>query len=265
MQKVLTALTKDEIAVLARIKIEVTLGLLALASGLDLGLKAMAGKRAFGLGLSAPGVPLCRLVQEGRDGRAEVKVAPKGEGRLSLVLRFPSQLAAIRLLSGAKAAVLPIPRGVGAGAALGFFRAAAAKAPGLLKPGALSPGARARLLAGAALSGLCAVGNSDKVLAERMHHIPSGKVAVVCPGAFAFGVEKSGGELRFCPEAPEAPNARLEFRDAETAIGVFAGGRPAILALADGGVSIRGYLPLIQGLFAILDRLGEYMAVKVEE
>lgn len=265
MQREISALTKDEIAVLARIKIEVTLGLLALASGLDPGLRALAGKRAFGLGLSAPGVPLSRLVQEGPDGRAEVKVAPKEGGVLSLVLRFPSQLSAIRLLSGAKAMVFPIPRGSGAGAALGFFRSAAARAPGLLKPGTLSPGGRARLLAGAALSGLCAVGNADKALAERMHHIPSGKVAIVCPGAFAFGVEKEGGLLRFSPEAPDSPRARLEFRDAETAIGVFAGGRPAILALADGGVSIRGFLPLIQGLFAVLDRLGEYMAVKVEE
>jgi hypothetical protein len=109
------------------------------------------------------------------------------------------------------------------------------------------------------------VGNADPALRERLAHLPSGRVAVLCAGVFALGIEKTGDGLSYLDAAPESPNARLAFRDAAAAVEVLGGARPAVLALADGGVTIGGYLPVIQGLFAVLDRLGEYMAVKVEE
>jgi hypothetical protein len=84
---------------------------------------------------------------------------------------------------------------------------------------------------------------------------------VEAPGAFSLGLRKTGRRIEILGTAPQSPNARLSFRDAASAVAVFSGARPAIVALGAGEVSVYGFLPLVQGLFAVLDRLGDYLAV----
>jgi len=44
---------------------------------------------------------------------------------------------------------------------------------------------------------------------------------------------------------------------------VLSGKRQAVVALGSGEVHIEGLLPLVQGLFAVLDRLSWYLGVEV--
>jgi hypothetical protein len=134
----------------------------------------------------------------------------------------------------------------------------------MLEDPSIDSAVKARLYAEAALRGLAEVAARDPGVEERLRHAPDGSVAVEAVGAFAMGLRKSGRRIELLPAAPESPNARLIFRDAETVVAVFSGARPAVVALGASELSIRGFLPLVQGLFAVLDRLGDYLAVEAK-
>jgi hypothetical protein len=263
VKKSLDGLTKREAETLAGVRLSTTMHLVALAAGADEALRAMALHHPFVLVLSAPGLPRAGISTRG--GRIAAwsggEPKPAGSGLPSLVLRFASAKASARVLGGGGGTPLPLPLGPGALAALGFFRAAAARVPVMLKDPATDGALKARMLCEAALRGLAEVAARDPGLDERMHHMPDGSVAVEAPGAFSLGLKKTGRRIEVLDTAPRSPNARLSFRDASSAVAVFSGSRPAVVALGAGEVAIRGLLPLIQGLFAVLDRLGDYLAV----
>lgn len=259
----LDELSRDEALTLAGIRLSTTAHLVALAAEADPGLRARALRRPFGLALSAPGLPVACVSTRGDSVRAWSGGGPRpaGAGFPSLVLRFASPRAAARTLGGGGGMPLPLILGPGAFAALAFFREAAARIPSMLKDSALDPAVKARLLAEAALRGLAEVAARDPGIEQRLHHMPDGSVAVEVEGAFAIGLRKSGRRIEVLGSAPESPDARLSFRDATSAVAVFSGARPAVVALGASEVRVRGLLPLVQGLFAILDRLGAYLAV----
>jgi len=264
LKKHLEELSSQEARTLAAVRVCTTIHLVAIAAEHEPDLRALALDRPFCLALSAPGLPLACISTRG--GRVLAwsggEPKPAGAGCPSLVLRFASQKAAARVLSGGGGGVpLPLPLGAGAFAALRFFRAAAAKLPLMLKDPSLESAFKARLLAEAALRGLAEVALLDPGIEERMHHIPDGSVAVEVSGAFSLALIKTGRSLKIPGVVPRSPNACLSFRDAASAVAVFSGARSAVVALGSGEVAIKGLLPLIQGLFAILDRLGDYLAV----
>jgi glutamate-1-semialdehyde 2,1-aminomutase len=265
MRRTIDELSAEERMVLARIRLSVTAHIVAECGSIDADIAKLAAKGPFILQLSCPGLPPA-YVSSDRTGRlaAFAGGSQPPAGSPSMTLRFPDAASCAKLLAGAKAPVFPLPRGPGAFKALAFFRAAAARAPQLLAGEGAAPGARARLLAVAALRGLAETANADPGLSERLTHIPEGCMTVSAPGAFSFGVAKRGSLVEVLVEAPEKPNARLEFASPEAAVAVFSGARPAIVALGSGEVTLRGLLPLAQGLFSVLDRLGEYLAVKAE-
>lgn len=263
MNKSLDGLTKREAETLAGVRLSTTMHLVALAAGADEALRAMALGRPFVLVLSAPGLPPAGIST--RDGRIRAwssgEPRPAGAGGTSLVLRFASARAAARALGGGGGTPLPLFLGPSAPAALRFFRSAAARVPAMLKDKGLESALKARMLAEAALRGLAEVAARDPGLEERMRHVPDGSVAVEAAGAFSLGLRKAGRRIEILGAAPQSPNARLSFRDAASAVAVFSGARPAVVALGAGEVSVHGFLPLVQGLFAVLDRLGDYLAV----
>ena len=266
MRDRLEQLASAEVEVLARVKMAVTARLTALAGGMD-GAMGGGSSRAFTLALACRGLPTA-FISRGPEGLRAYTGGERPPRRASLVLFFGSPRRAAAILSGGSGTPLPLPLGGGALAALGFFRAAAKGAPAMLADPAREPPLRARLLAEAALAGLAAVASSDPWLAERLEHVPDGGVLVECPGSFSRRLEKSGRAVRLVDEAEKeaaegrGAAARLRFRDAGTAVAVFTGAKPAILALATGEVAISGLIPLVQGLFAVLDRLGDFMAVR---
>lgn len=264
MEKTLDALTKQELMVLARIRLAVTVHVAAIAGEADPELVKRARKKPFILSLSAPHLPPAFIRSDGKSLTAFAGGARPPIGIPSITLRFASAFSCASALSGGGGSPLPLPRGPGALAGLGFFRKASSLAPKLLADSATPAPLKARLLA-AALRGLPEVAVADPWLAERLAHVPDGTAAVEAPDAFAFGLEKKGTAIHFLDRIPEGPNARLAFRDPAAAVGVLSGSRPAVVALGAGEVAIRGLVPLVQGLFAVLDRMGDYLAVRTDK
>jgi len=258
-------LSAAEVRVLARLRLEMAAHLAAAATEVDPSLAELA-RRPFLLRISCPGCPpafvACR--PGGSPRRLSVTASSGGErpaGHVSLTLRFLSPSACAKALSGAGGIPIPVPGGPGAGAALRWFRGAASRAAALIADPSFPIAARARLMAVAAVRGLAAVGTADAWLAERLAHVPDGSVAVVADGSFSLGLRKRGGLITASDASPERPDARLEFAGPEAALAVLSGKRQAVVALGAGEVSIRGLLPLVQGLFGVLDRLAHYLGV----
>jgi len=181
-------------------------------------------------------------------------------GLPQVVLFFPGAASAVRVLSGNKGAVVPVPLGLGAFKALAFFRKASGRATELLRERKTPEDVRARLMLAATLHGLEVVA-SDSYLARRMEIIPEGMVAVRA-GEIEYFVEKRGNAIHVI-EAQRNPDAVLSFADYKSAIEVLSGKRQAVVALGSGEVRIEGLLPLVQGLFAVLDRLSWYLGVSL--
>jgi len=278
-------LSSLEIRILARIRLSVTTSLIALAAEADPALIARGAKRNFTLCLAAPGAPPSYIVSEGGSFISYSGGASPPRGSVSLILCFMTARSCASVLAGGPGSPIPLFLGPGAFPALGFFRLAAARVPAILSAEGTEPEFRARLLSEAALRGLVEVGNADPALSARLAHVPDGTVSFevgsahrgkessvpkgfdgtsqTAVPAFALGIAKRGRILTFSPEAPASPSVRLRFRDPEAACSVLGGSRQAAVALGAGEVSLSGYLPLVQGLFAVLDRLGDFLAVKV--
>ncbi|HCO48237.1 MAG TPA: hypothetical protein DIT55_01870, partial [Spirochaetaceae bacterium] len=60
-------------------------------------------------------------------------------------------------------------------------------------------------------------------------------------------------------------DAILRFSSPESALAILSGKRQAVVALGAGEVTIAGLLPLVQGLFSVLDRLSWYLGVTIGE
>ncbi len=261
MHRTIEGLTSAELAVLARLRLDVAAHLAAEAGGVEPSLLGPRPRR-FVLKLACPGCPPAFISSSGRGAPAAFSGGSRPKGRAtSLTLRFLSPAACARVLMGGKGLALPIPRGPGAGAALAYFRAAAGRAAGLIGDGAVPAAARARLLAVAALRGVAAVGTTDPALDERLAHMPDGAVTVSAPGSFSLGLAKRGRTISALEAAPERPSAKLSFADPGSALAVLSGKRTAVVALGAGEVAVAGLLPLVQGMFGVMDRLGQYLGV----
>jgi hypothetical protein len=270
MHDTIDALLPAELRVLARFRLDVAAHLAAEAAAADPAVLA-AARRPFVLKLSCPGCPPAFVTcsRAGNGAPLQLAAFSGGErpprGGVSLTLRFTGPAACARALSGGGGTPIPIPRGPGMGAALSYFRAAAPRAAALIGDQAVPAAARARLMAVAALRGLAAVGSADPALAELLAHMPDGSVAVSAPGSFSLGVVKRGAGIAAAGAAPEPASARLSFSSPQSALAVLSGRRSAVVALGAGEVTVNGLLPLVQGMFGVLDRLGEYLAVKVKK
>jgi len=259
MNTSLNDLSAEDLGHLARIRISLTARLVAAASRLDPELGLLCSK-PFSLGLGALGLsgPV-RIVCAGGSAR----VVP-GARPASGWLIFTSAGACARALSGGKGAVLPLPLAPSFARALKFFRTAARRAPALLRDASVPAKTKAPLLLEATLAGLEAVCH-DPYLFPRLDHIPDG-IELIRAGGAAGAIEKRGRSMRMLDEIPrERPSAVLSFRDEDTAVKVLSGKRQAVVALGLGEVRIEGLLPLVQGLFGVMDRFSWYLDVSLGE
>lgn len=289
MRPFLDDLEPGELRVLARIRLAVTARLVAAAAPLDPALEKLSA-RPFRLVLRAPGLP--RALVACLDGR--VRAWAGGEAPVlrlpaDLTLLFPTARDCARVLDGARGRVLPIPGGFGAARALRYFRAAAAAAPRILRSPDTPPAVRAALLLEAALSALVETAAADPYVAPKLEHAPDGLVVVDAGEGVRRALRKEGTRLRLVPvpgeeagpagaEPPWCPvqdaegrpemdhaDAVLAFRDPGAAVAVLSGKKSAVTALGACEASIRGLVPLVQGLFAVLDRASGYLAVKADK
>lgn len=284
MRPFLDDLAPAELGVLARIRLAVTARLVAAAAPLDPAVRELSA-RPFRLALKVPGLP--RALVAGLDGRVSAWAGgetPPLRLPADLTLLFPSARDCARVLDGVPGRVLPIPGGLHAGRALRFFRAAAAAAPRILKSPETPPAVRAALLLEAAVSALVETAASDPYVAPKLEHAPDGLVVVDAGEGVRRALWKEGTRLRLVPVPGEDPgpagaeppdgtdpagagriDAILAFRDPGAAVAVLSGKKSAITALGACEASIRGLVPLVQGLFAVLDRASRYLAVKADK
>jgi hypothetical protein len=248
----------EERSVLARLKASLALRLAEEACAADAELQ----KRCPPNGIAM------KLGIRGSDAPLRLQVPRTSSRRPSLLLFFPNTEAAVRVLSGAKGTAIPLPLGSGAFVALTFFRKALGRAAELLRSPDTSEETRAGLLLAATLYGLEAIAG-ESYLERRMQIIPDGVVGIRA-GGIAYQVTKKGRTIHVQRDAPSAAasgsphlDALLSFAGYRSAIDVLSGKRQAVVALGSGEVRVEGLLPLVQGLFAVLDRLSWYLGVEV--
>jgi len=268
MRPYLDDLSPGELSILARIRLAVTARLVALAAPLDPELTALSIK-PFRLTLRVPGLPDARVAGLG-GGRVEASAGgqePAFRGLADMTLRFPSARGCARVLDGANGSVLPLPGGLGAVRALRYFRAAASKAPKILRAPETEAALRARLLLEIALSALVETANADPYVAPKLAHSPDGLVVLDAGEGVRRALRKRGTTLALeaLPAEGPRPDAVLAFRNPQAAVAVLSGKQSAVVALGACDASIRGLLPLVQGLFSVLDRASQYLAVKAEK
>jgi hypothetical protein len=282
MKRNIDALSREEAAILAGIRMSVTAHLVAEAAAVDNNLTALCAA-PFTLTLAAAGVQgKAKLIC--RDGEISAWFGDRhgdrhddghgfsAKGAAGGMLLFPSARACARSLAGGRGMIIPLPFGAAFPRALRFFKTAAGRAPELLRSPDLPAPIKARLLLSATVHGLAAVAG-DPWLKKRMHHFPDGIVRIVAGDAL-FLLEKKGRSIRVLGNATEGaqgadpsrtPDATLRFSSPESAIAVLSGKRQAVVALGAGEVTIAGLLPLVQGLFSVLDRLSWYLGVVIGE
>lgn len=278
MEKCIEALSFGEASILAGIRMSVTVHLMAEAAAVDSSLSGLCAA-PFSLSLVAAGVRgRARLTcREGKvsawfGDRHDDRHGGSAKGAAGGMLLFPSAHACARALAGGRGMIIPFPYGLAFPRALRFFKAAASRAPALLRSPDLFPSIKARLLLAATVHGLAAVAD-DPWLEKRMGHFPDGIVRIGA-GEVLFLLEKRGRSIEVLENATEgvensglsrAPDAILRFSSPESAIAVLSGKRQAVVALGAGEVSIAGLLPLVQGLFSVLDRLSWYLGIVIGE
>ncbi|MDC7234081.1 MAG: hypothetical protein PQJ58_12680 [Spirochaetales bacterium] len=188
-------------------------------------------------------------------------------GTRGAVLNFMSCEAMTDTLSGGKGAFIPYPSGGGFTKALKAFQSCAAAVSTAMshvpekedKPGIEK---KTRLLLTAALRGVCEVYNHDHWVKMKAAAIPAGTIAVRIAGTpdIAGTIRVKDKTMSYTPGADlSAANAVLEFADIDTCYRVLTGQVAAMAELGSGKVMLRGRLPMIQGLFPLLDRFGELM------
>ena len=252
-------LSSEERSTLARLKATLALRLADTALQVDAPLQTACSARSVDLKIGVGGLG------------GTIALGDDPANRARLLLFFPSAEAAVAVLSGKNGAALPLPLGLGAFKAMSTFRRASARATELLRDAAAASSVRAELLLAATLYGLEAIAG-ERYLARRMQIVPDGTVRVRVEDIEYFAVKRGNGieiqkraarAARTAASAADSADAELSFSDYRSAIEVLSGARQAVVALGSGQVRIEGLLPLVQGLFAVLDRLSWYLGVEV--
>ena len=207
----------------------------------------------YGVRLSAPG---------GIGSRISFKGGSKGT-----LLRFLSCDAMSATLSGEQAFLLPLPTGSSFLKGLKAFQSCAAAVSSAM---AVVPEEsdikgvhkKTRLLLTAALRGVCEVYNHDHWIKMKSAAIPEGAIIVLVKGSedLSGTIIQNNKTMTFQRGAdPGKANAILEFSDVSVCYGVLTGSLAAMAELGSGRVMLKGKIPMIQGLFPLLDRFGELM------
>ena len=181
----------------------------------------------------------------------------------TLTLLFPKTSDFNKLFLSAGGTVIPLPGSVKFISALKIFKALMGRVQFFLGKESDNQKTSLILLLNAALEGVCRVAENDNYVEKRIERIPDGIIEVSIENTdICLFVQKKGFYFQKTSETPNSkPNARLVFKDMETAFGVFTGKLSATVALGMTDISIRGKLSMIQGLFPLLDRFSFYMAI----
>ncbi|SEI84346.1 hypothetical protein [Demequina mangrovi] len=255
-------LTDTDPAVLARINMHAVLGaLVVLAERAPEAPPLLAAvDRPMLVRLRVPGLPP-RELRFASDG-----VSASAQGDESLVtLAFTSPAHLNAMVDGHRQ---PIP--IAGPAGLAFLTKVFAPLADLLgrylKPseeGLADPAFRATsalLTLHVAIAAVAQVANADRSGRFSAALIPDGEIGVEVGDGHELRLVALDHALTFEPAPASSPaRAVLAFRDLDVAGDVLAGRASALACIGDGSMSMRGFIPMIDNVSRILDRVGHYL------
>lgn len=198
------------------------------------------------------------------DGSLSVNEGQLRHGSLTLWGRKEEEIGA--LLTDRMGKVIPLPGSFRFASVARIFKLLASRIPLYLggEEGKKNKEFQTLLMLEAALMGVVQVANYDPYVQTRKRKMSDGIIEVYIEDKpeWTRYVEIDYGRFYLRKSCDEKPSARLIFQDKETAHAIFSNKVRAMSALGDGRIRIRGRLPLIQGLFPLLDRFSWLMSVK---
>jgi len=106
---------------------------------------------------------------------------------------------------------------------------------------------------------LSAVANQDPIGRVTAQTMPDGVISLEIEGREYARIIVKDHRLTTLPGRAEQPRAYMIFADYETARGLFDGSLEAMSCLAAGRLSMKGYVPLIDNLNRVLNRVAVYL------
>lgn len=108
--------------------------------------------------------------------------------------------------------------------------------------------------------GIKEVGEHDPEVRPIALDLPDGTVEMRVAGGPSAHLKIAGGSFEAQRGAAPRPNAFLEFSDLQTAWDTFQGNLDTFAAVGGGRVKLRGFIPLLEGINPLLDRLSDYLS-----
>lgn len=111
-----------------------------------------------------------------------------------------------------------------------------------------------------AAAAIAQVANHDRSGRFSASMVPDGEVALEVGDAIDLRLRVDDSDFSFVRTAPTAPpRAALRFADLDVAGDVLAGRASALGSICDGTLGMRGYIPMLDNVSRILDRVGHYL------
>jgi hypothetical protein len=111
-----------------------------------------------------------------------------------------------------------------------------------------------------AVAAIAQVANEDRAGRFSAASIPDGDIALEVGDQIDLRLHALDHRLVFDPGAPTTPaRAALRFADLDTAGDILSGRASALGAICDGTLGMRGFIPMVDNVSRILDRVGHYL------
>ncbi len=106
---------------------------------------------------------------------------------------------------------------------------------------------------------LSVCGNYDDLGIASKAAMPDGEISMEITGVCYATIEMKNGKMTTYNRKSENPRAYMIFDSVETAKGMFDGSLGSMAALATGKLEMKGYIPMIDNLNRILNRVAMYL------
>lgn len=111
-----------------------------------------------------------------------------------------------------------------------------------------------------AVAAIAQVANEDRSGRFSAASIPDGDIALEVGDQIDLRLRALDHRLVFDPSTPTAPpRAALRFADLDTAGDILSGRASALGSICDGTLGMRGFIPMVDNVSRILDRVGHYL------
>ena len=107
---------------------------------------------------------------------------------------------------------------------------------------------------------LSAIGSHDPIATYSLQNLPDGVISMEITDRAYAGIVVQNGVMRTLDGRAERPRSYMVFADYDVARGLFEGTVNSFTALANGSLAMRGYIPMIDNLNRILNRVAVYLA-----